>query len=108
MFLLAVLLLTTLRLISNGVLCLCRRLIHPSAWKGNSPNFGSRILHSSSPTPLESPSRHPASPRIPRCRSVPVTMDGYSWERRDRGRRRDHRGGPVSPVPVGGGLCKSG
>ena len=33
MILLAVLLLTTLRLISNGFLCLCRRLIHQSAWK---------------------------------------------------------------------------
>src|SRR4028118_621983 len=33
MFLLAVLLLTTLRLIPNWILCLWRRLIHPSAWR---------------------------------------------------------------------------
>src|SRR5215213_10156070 len=32
-------------------------------------------------------------------------MDGYSWECRDRGRRRDHRGGPVPPMPVGGGYA---
>jgi len=39
MIVLEVVLLTTLRLIPNEVLCLCRRLIHPSAWKGDSANF---------------------------------------------------------------------
>src|SRR5215213_2753927 len=39
MILLDVVLLTTLRLIPNEVLCFCRRLIHPSAWKGYSANF---------------------------------------------------------------------
>src|SRR4028118_64217 len=39
MSLLGILLLTTLRLIPDGVLCLCRRLIHRSAWKANSANF---------------------------------------------------------------------
>src|SRR5215210_3039148 len=42
MILLAVVLLTTLRLIPNEVLCLCRRLIHPSAWKEYSPKFAFR------------------------------------------------------------------
>src|SRR5215208_4309134 len=39
MILLEVRLLTTLRLIPNEVLCFCRTLIHPSAWKGNSAKF---------------------------------------------------------------------
>src|SRR5215207_8132414 len=39
MSLLAVVLLTTLRLIPNGVPCLCRRPIHPRTWKRNSANF---------------------------------------------------------------------
>src|SRR5215208_6556140 len=34
MILLAVVLLTTLRLIPNGVLCMCRRLIHPECVEG--------------------------------------------------------------------------
>src|SRR5215204_7196088 len=42
MILLDVLLLITLRLIPNEVLCMCRRLIHPSAWKMNSANFRCR------------------------------------------------------------------
>jgi len=41
--------------------------IHPSAWKGNSPKFGSRILHSSSPTPLESPLQAPRLPEDPQA-----------------------------------------
>src|SRR5215217_6132324 len=34
--------LTTPRLIPNEVLCMCRRLIHQSAWKGYSPKFGAQ------------------------------------------------------------------
>src|SRR5215213_8949293 len=41
-------------------------LIHPSAQKGNSPKFGSRILHSPSPTPLES-----SPPGTPHPRGFP-------------------------------------
>jgi hypothetical protein len=43
MSLLEVLLLTMLRLIPNGVLCLCLRLLHPSAWKGFSPKLDFRF-----------------------------------------------------------------
>jgi drug/metabolite transporter superfamily protein YnfA len=39
MMLLDVVLLITLRLISNGVLCMCLRLIHRSAWKVYSANY---------------------------------------------------------------------
>src|SRR5215211_2009996 len=79
-----------------------------SAWKWNSPKFVCRILHSPSPTPLESPppgTRHPRGfPGADLCMLRWMGILGSA----DRGRRRDHRGSPVLPVPVGGGLCKSG
>src|SRR5829696_1210280 len=59
-------------------------LIQPSAWDVNCWKFISSILHIPGLTGQYHPSRRPASPRIPRRRSVPVTMDGYSWECRPR------------------------
>ena len=49
MILLAVVLLTTLRLIPNEVLCMCRRLMHRIAWKVNSGTSVYIILHKSTP-----------------------------------------------------------
>src|SRR5215216_2824932 len=51
-------------------------LIHPSAQKGNSPKFGSRILHSPSPTPLESPLQ---APRIPEDFQAPICACYDGW-----------------------------
>jgi hypothetical protein len=90
-----------------GSLC-ARRLIHPSAWKVNSPKSTCRILHNPSPTPLENHPSGTPHPRIPPGADLCLLRWMGILGSVDRGRRRDHRGGPVPPAPAGGGLCKSG
>jgi hypothetical protein len=48
---------------SSGTSAVLLTLIHRRAWKGNSPKFVCRILHSPSPTPLESPPPGTPHPR---------------------------------------------
>src|SRR5215204_7272934 len=47
-----------------------------SAWKWNSPKFACRILHSPSPTPLESPLQ---APRIPEDFQAPICACYDGW-----------------------------
>ena len=56
--------------------CIREGLIHPSAWKVNSPKFGSRILHSPSPTPLESPLQ---APRLTEDPQPPIRTCYDGW-----------------------------
>src|SRR5215211_494812 len=53
-----------------------RKLIHPSAWKGNSRKFISKILHSPTPLPPESPI--PGAPLGPAPLELVTPMDRYA------------------------------
>src|SRR5918994_557063 len=53
--------------------------IHPSAWNSNSRKFISKILHTHTPTPPESPT--PGTPHSPGPTELVTPMDRYarSW-----------------------------